>query len=59
MRFFFISFLIMTALGAAFYVIDGPGSGAGIFAIICAVLAVGVGAYNYVRFGSIFKDGKR
>ena len=58
MKFFFIFFSIITLLAGGFWLFGESGSGAGIAALLFATIAVGVGIYNTVRFGSPLNEGK-
>ena len=58
MKFFFLFFLVMTALCGYFRATDGPDSGMWIPTLICAVIAIGVGIYNTVVNGGPLREGK-
>lgn len=59
MRFFFLFFLLATALCAYFWATDAPGSGMVWPTCIFAALGTGTGAYNFVRNGSPLNDNSR
>ena len=53
MRFFAISFLILTAIAGSFWITDGPGSGMGFATVLFAVLGIGGFVGEAVRIKSL------
>ena len=57
MKFFFASMLAGFLLCLYFLLTDESGSGMGYGVALFAGLAIGVAAYNQIKFGGIFRDG--
>ena len=57
MKFFFAFMLAGFVITLYFLLTDGPGSGMGWGVGLFAGLGIGVALYNYIRFGSIFREG--
>jgi hypothetical protein len=56
MKVFFFFFVVATILCAYFWITDEPGSGMGLATGIFGGLMLGVGGYNWGKFGSPFRD---
>ena len=49
-------FAAFTLIGGIYWFFDEPGSGASWWTGICGAIAVGVGIYNWVKFGRPWWD---
>ena len=58
MRFFFIFLAAITAISGYFWYADKPGSGMVYPTVLFALLALGTGAYNWIKNGSPMAEGR-